>query len=137
MAQVLRAQIDMWNRRLELDALGPLGNAVRNKLPFFAGKVLAGTRNSIEQNSVWIEDSDGKTCSKELIRIFGVMNLLLVRVFNRSITGFFVFAACDALNSRFRKSTAMYCLGKKYYCNEIVSNWIDSGLFGRLQSQIC
>ena len=45
----MRAYIDMWNRRLELDGYSPLGNAIRNKSSFFANRVLAGTRNDIKQ----------------------------------------------------------------------------------------
>mgnify|MGYP001161465562 FL=1 len=45
----MRAYIDMWNRRLELDGYSPLGNAIRNKSSFFVNRVLAGTRNDIKQ----------------------------------------------------------------------------------------
>ena len=50
-----KAYIDMWNRRLELDALSPLGYAIRNKVPFFADRVLAGTRNDIRQSQDIVE----------------------------------------------------------------------------------
>ncbi len=50
-----RAQIDMWNRRLELDCLTPLGHALRNKISFFADRVLAGTRNNIKQSNDIVE----------------------------------------------------------------------------------
>ena len=50
-----KAYIDMWNRRLELDALSPLGYAVRNKVAFFADRVLAGTRNDIKQSQDIVE----------------------------------------------------------------------------------
>ena len=50
-----KAYIDMWNRRLELDALSPLGYAARNKVAFFADRVLAGTRNDIKQSQDIVE----------------------------------------------------------------------------------
>ena len=50
-----KAYIDMWNRRLELDALLPLGHAARNKVAFFADRVLAGTRNDIKQSQDIVE----------------------------------------------------------------------------------
>ena len=50
-----KAYIDMWNRRLELDALSPLGYAARNKAAFFADRVLAGTRNDIKQSQDIVE----------------------------------------------------------------------------------
>ena len=37
----MRAYIDMWNRRLELDGYSPLGNAIRNKSSFFVFFILA------------------------------------------------------------------------------------------------
>ena len=45
-----RAIIDMWNRRIELDGFLPLLNSVRNKVSFFKGKVVPGTRNDINQS---------------------------------------------------------------------------------------
>ena len=45
----IRAIIDMWNRRLEIDAYIPMITAIRNKLPNFARKVMPGTRNNIKQ----------------------------------------------------------------------------------------
>ncbi len=95
-----RAKIDMWNRRLELDALSPMGHGIRNKLPMFEGKVLAGTRNNIEQSPVVIE------------RAFQMLNVFMGRVDPHlasndfiagpefsiaDITGYFLFAGCDRL----------------------------------------
>ena len=45
----------MWNRRLELDAFSPLGNAIRNKEAFFSDRVLAGTRADIKQSPDIVE----------------------------------------------------------------------------------
>ncbi len=50
-----KAYIDMWNRRLELDCLTPLGFALRNKVSMFADRVLAGTRNDIKQSPDVVE----------------------------------------------------------------------------------
>ena len=50
-----KAYIDMWNRRLELDAFSPLGNALRNKEAFFSDRVLAGTRGDIKQSPDIVE----------------------------------------------------------------------------------
>ena len=50
-----KAYIDMWNRRLELDCLSPLGYALRNKVSFFADRVIAGTRNDIKQSPDIVE----------------------------------------------------------------------------------
>jgi glutathione S-transferase len=44
-----RGRIDMWNRRLELDAFVPALHAVRNGNPNFAGRVVPGTRNDLAQ----------------------------------------------------------------------------------------
>ena len=91
-----RAQIDMWNRRLELDALGPLGNAVRNKLPFFAGKVLAGTRNSIEQNPEIVDRGIqmAKLLFERIDSHLGSNQFVAGSSFSiADITGFFVFFA--------------------------------------------
>lgn len=44
-----RAVIEMWNRRLEMDAFIPLGQAARNSNPMFAGRVVAGTRTDLPQ----------------------------------------------------------------------------------------
>ena len=96
-----RAVIDMWNRRLELDGLVPVGSAVRNKLPFFKGKVIAGTRNEIPQEAIIVG------------RAIESMNLLFKRINqhlkdNRfiagvdfsvaDITGYFLLSAGDALD---------------------------------------
>ena len=50
-----KAYVDMWNRRLELDAFSPLGNALRNKEAFFSDRVLAGTRGDIKQSPDIVE----------------------------------------------------------------------------------
>ena len=50
-----RAIIDMWNRRIELDGFLPLLHSVRNKTPFFTGKVVPGTRTSITQSPEIVE----------------------------------------------------------------------------------
>lgn len=44
-----RALIDMWNRRIEFDGYMPAVNALRNKAPMFAGRVVPGTRNDLPQ----------------------------------------------------------------------------------------
>ncbi|MEM7056614.1 MAG: glutathione S-transferase family protein [Pseudomonadota bacterium] len=44
-----RAVIDMWVRRVELDAFLPMLHAVRNHLPMFEGRVLPGTRSELPQ----------------------------------------------------------------------------------------
>ncbi len=102
-----KAVIDMWNRRLELDALSPMGHAIRNKLPMFEGKVLAGTRNNIEQSSVVIE------------RGMQMLNLFMERVDPHlatsdfiagphftvaDITGYFIFAGCIRLEFEIPKN---------------------------------
>ena len=50
-----RAVIDMWNRRIELDGFLPLLHSVRNKTSFFKGKVVPGTRTSINQSPEIVE----------------------------------------------------------------------------------
>ncbi|MDG1971140.1 MAG: glutathione S-transferase family protein [Paracoccaceae bacterium] len=47
-----KAEIEMWLRRVELDAFIPLLHAVRNAVPSFAGRVLPGTRSDLPQLSV-------------------------------------------------------------------------------------
>ncbi len=37
-----KARIEMWNRRAELDGLVPFADAVRNRLPLFADRAVAG-----------------------------------------------------------------------------------------------
>ena len=111
-----RAQIDMWNRRLELDALGPLGNAVRNKLPFFAGKVLAGTRNSIEQNSEIVDRGIqmAKLLFERIDSHLGSNEFVAGSSFSiADITGFFVFTACDALEFEIPKKYSNVLSWKK------------------------
>lgn len=44
-----KAEVEMWLRRIELDAFMPLLHAVRNALPNFAGRVLPGTRSDLPQ----------------------------------------------------------------------------------------
>lgn len=44
-----KAEIEMWLRRIELDAFIPLLHAVRNALPSFEGRVLPGTRSDLPQ----------------------------------------------------------------------------------------
>ncbi len=44
-----RAVIDMWNRRIELDAFMPGLHALRNHVPTFAGRVIPGTRLDLPQ----------------------------------------------------------------------------------------
>ena len=44
-----RAEVDMWLRRIELDAFIPLLHAVRNKAPMFEGRVLPGHRSDLPQ----------------------------------------------------------------------------------------
>ena len=44
-----QAIVDMWCRRIELDALTPLIYAVRNTVPSFIDRVLAGSRIEIKQ----------------------------------------------------------------------------------------
>ncbi len=44
-----KADIEMWLRRIELDAFIPLLHAVRNKVPMFEGRVLPGHRSDLPQ----------------------------------------------------------------------------------------
>ncbi|WP_425404830.1 glutathione S-transferase family protein [Hwanghaeella sp.] len=44
-----RAVIDMWARRMELDAFIPLLHALRNHAPMFAGRVVPGTNSDLPQ----------------------------------------------------------------------------------------
>ncbi len=44
-----KADIEMWLRRIELDAFIPLLHAVRNKAPMFEGRVLPGHRSDLPQ----------------------------------------------------------------------------------------
>lgn len=44
-----RAVIEMWGRRMELDAFIPLLHALRNQAPMFAGRVIPGTRSDLPQ----------------------------------------------------------------------------------------
>lgn len=46
-----KAEIEMWLRRIELDAFIPLLHAVRNAMPSFVGRVLPGTRSDLPQLS--------------------------------------------------------------------------------------
>ncbi len=50
-----RAVIEMWNRRVELDGMVPAVQAIRNKVPMFAGRVVAGTRTDLEQSPTIVE----------------------------------------------------------------------------------
>lgn len=44
-----KADVEMWLRRIELDAFIPLLHAVRNKAPMFEGRVLPGYRSDLPQ----------------------------------------------------------------------------------------
>ncbi len=44
-----RATVEMWNRRAELDGLLPLAEAVRNRLPLFADRAVAGFPSGFPQ----------------------------------------------------------------------------------------
>jgi len=37
-----KAMVEMWHRRVELEGLGPISEAVRNSVAFFAGRAIAG-----------------------------------------------------------------------------------------------
>lgn len=37
-----KAMVEMWHRRVELEGLGPISEAVRNSVEFFAGRAIAG-----------------------------------------------------------------------------------------------
>jgi len=37
-----KAMVEMWHRRVELEGLGPISEAVRNSVVFFAGRAIAG-----------------------------------------------------------------------------------------------
>ena len=50
----MRAVVEMWNRRFELDAFMPMLHAVRNHVPMFAGRVLPGTRADLAQEPVMV-----------------------------------------------------------------------------------
>ena len=95
-----RAHIDMWARRIELDALAPLGWAIRNKLPFFEGKVLSGTRNEIKQSGQVVQRG------QQAFEVFlnRVEPLLRENSFIcganftiADITGYFIFTAAEGL----------------------------------------
>lgn len=59
-----RAVIDMWLRRFELDGLVPMQHAIRNAVPMFAGRVVAGTRMDLPQLPAVV------TRGKEMMEIF-------------------------------------------------------------------
>jgi len=95
-----QAIVDMWCRRIELDALTPLFYAVRNTVPFFKDRVLAGTRIEIKQEKVFLE------------RAIDMINLFFSRVEKdfsgkeficgdffsvADISGFFVFTTMNML----------------------------------------
>ena len=91
----------MWSRRLELDGLAFLGHAIRNKLPFFKGKVLPGTRNDINQSSDIV-----KRGTQAIHLLFEridpcLKNKKFICGDNFSIadiTGYFIFKTCEALD---------------------------------------
>ena len=103
----MRAYIDMWNRRLELDGYSPLGNAIRNKSSFFVNRVLAGTRNDIKQMPEIVE------------RGIQMIELLFQRIDKHleknificgdqftiaDITGYSIFKSCELLKFEIPKS---------------------------------
>ena len=93
--------IDMWNRRLELNALAALGQAVRNKLPFFEGKVLAGTRNDIKQSPEIVNrarDILNDFCERVNPHLKDKSFICGSDFTVADITGYFIFPACDALD---------------------------------------
>ena len=59
-----RAVIDMWNRRIELDAYMPGLHALRNHVPMFAGRVIPGTRLDLPQSPAMTERG------KEMMAVF-------------------------------------------------------------------
>ena len=59
-----RATVDMWNRRIELDGFMPILHALRNHLPPFQGRVVPGTRTSLEQLPAMVERG------KQMLEIF-------------------------------------------------------------------
>ena len=59
-----RAIIDMWMRRFELDAFMPALHALRNHVPFFADRVVPGTRADLVQLPEMV------TRGKEMVDIF-------------------------------------------------------------------
>ncbi len=61
---VERATVDMWNRRIELDGFMPILHALRNHLPPFQGRVVPGTRTSLEQLPAMVERG------KQMLEIF-------------------------------------------------------------------
>ena len=63
-----QAIVDMWCRRIELDALTPLFYAVRNTVPSFKDRVLAGSRIEIKQEKIFLE------------RAIDMINLFLVEL---------------------------------------------------------
>ena len=95
-----QAIVDMWCRRIELDALTPLFYAVRNTVPLFKDRVLAGSRIAIKQEKIFLE------------RAIDMINLFFSRVekdFNgkeficgnffsvADISGFFVLSVMNKL----------------------------------------
>ena len=50
-----KAGIEMWLRRIELDAFIPLLHAVRNKAPMFEGRVLPGHHSDLPQLPAMVE----------------------------------------------------------------------------------
>jgi glutathione S-transferase len=95
-----QAIVDMWCRRIELDALTPLFYAVRNTVPSFKDRVLAGSRIEIKQEKIFLE------------RAIDMINLFFSRVEKdfsgkeficgnffsvADISGFFVFSAMNML----------------------------------------
>ena len=121
-----QAIVDMWCRRIELDALTPLFYAVRNTVPFFKDRVLAGTRIEIKQEKVFLE------------RAIDMINLFFTRVEKdfsgkeficgnffsvADISGFFVFTTMNMLKIEIPD-----------HCNN-VKKWRDKLLF-KLRKQI-
>ena len=96
-----QAIVDMWCRRIELDALTPLFYAVRNTVPIFKSRVLAGSSIEIKQEKIFLE------------RAIDMINLFFSRVETdfsgkeficgnffsvADISGFFVFTTMNMLN---------------------------------------
>ncbi len=64
---VERAQIEMWNRRAELFGFMPAGEAVRNSVPLFADRGLAGVPGGVPQIPALV--SRGKNAMLRFLRI--------------------------------------------------------------------
>lgn len=95
-----QAIVDMWCRRIELDALTPLIYAVRNTIPSFKDRVLAGSRIEIKQEKIFLERAIDMTnlFFSRVEKDFSVKKFICGNFFSvADISGFFVFSAMNML----------------------------------------